>query len=425
VLFDTNSSEDMNNTNEEANNTNEEANNTNEEANNTVVCTDEQLIEDAEDGNINPWTATGSGTVVNKLDTDKNSRVITFDSSLHEYFKIDFTNNNSAQQIEWEMKATKPFYVYVNVSTTLGVRNLYYSGINRTILGNIYIHHGLGYDKIDGNWHKIIRNIEDDLKAADSTNKLISIDSVVVRSTDKFSIDNIKLLCDNSNDSNPIVNNVNLQNGLIAHYKFEDNAQDSSEKNNNGTIHGNPLFIEDGVKGKGISFNGINDYIQVPLNAELRFNPNFHSFSVSGWMKPESMPMGCGYVPLIDAYRYHLSNQWLDVKRDFYSNPGGSGIGINYKLWDTENWHLFTGTWEVNGTNVLGRYYIDGILRDEKMLTTVPSGNYQWIGLYIARSAHCGGGFGKFKADELRIYNRAINQSEVESIYSELTVTMP
>ncbi len=63
-----------------------------------------------------------------------------------------------------------------------------------------------------------------------------------------------------------------------------------SGNGHDGTINGNPVCV-DGKKGKAFSFNGIDDFISVPLTQDLKFNPNVQSFSIAVWAKPVKMNM--------------------------------------------------------------------------------------------------------------------------------------
>ncbi len=70
---------------------------------------------------------------------------------------------------------------------------------------------------------------------------------------------------------------VNLSNGLIAHYKFEGNAIDSSGNGNHGTEYGGVSYVS-GVNGQGVSFDGVDDTITRALNL------NTNVFTVSAWV---------------------------------------------------------------------------------------------------------------------------------------------
>jgi len=149
------------------------------------------VIEDAEDGNINRWIASGV-TVTNEVDTDTESRVIKLNSDVYKYSRINIPNGTESKTIKWDMKINEGFYVYIKVSTSKGNKLLYYNAINqdygKTSSG---IHYGLGTSATDNSWHTFERNIEEDIKNIDSNNSLISIDSFKIRSKGVVHIDNV------------------------------------------------------------------------------------------------------------------------------------------------------------------------------------------------------------------------------------------
>ena len=218
--------------------------------------------------------------------------------------------------------------------------------------------------------------------------------------------------------------------GLIAYYPFNGNTNDETGNGHHGTINGDPEFV-DGLEGKGLKFDGDGDYIQVELVDSLKFNPNFDSFTLVAWAKPIGAnnpdgPTTCDMktVPFIDAYTYYLGNKSAVGKRNAHTHEGGVSMGS--PLWDQDNWHLFVGTWDVQGTEITASYYLDGNLKDRKNFETVPDGSYPWHGLYIGATRHCSRGlaFGEFYGDEIRIYNRAISEAEIRELHSKPTLSV-
>ena len=72
---------------------------------------------------------------------------------------------------------------------------------------------------------------------------------------------------------------------LVAHYEFEDNADDSTANANHGTVHGDPAYVT-GVIGKAIACDATddyNDYAIVADSASLSFGND--SFSIGCWIK--------------------------------------------------------------------------------------------------------------------------------------------
>jgi len=59
-----------------------------------------------------------------------------------------------------------------------------------------------------------------------------------------------------------------MERGLVAYYSFDDcSAKDLSGNGNDGIIYGAKCV--DGKFGKALSFDGVNDYVEVPHDESL------------------------------------------------------------------------------------------------------------------------------------------------------------
>ena len=73
---------------------------------------------------------------------------------------------------------------------------------------------------------------------------------------------------------------ADLKTGLIAHWSFDDcTAKDNSGNGHDGVINGNPQ-CGNSIKGKTFSFDGIDDYIEIPNSPDL----NSNVITVSTWI---------------------------------------------------------------------------------------------------------------------------------------------
>ena len=76
--------------------------------------------------------------------------------------------------------------------------------------------------------------------------------------------------CSKDCEDDPNDCEINLNQGLVAYYPFNGNADDASGNGNNGVVYG-ATFTTDflGRPGKAAGFDGINDYILVNDNGKL------------------------------------------------------------------------------------------------------------------------------------------------------------
>ncbi len=98
-------------------------------------------------------------------------------------------SNSDPNSIEWKMNFSEPYTVYVGVDTADGHRYLSYSPLGFDELAEDYdetgrenyVHHGLGDETRNGQWHAVKRNLLNDLQEAEPDNYIISTNSFYIR----------------------------------------------------------------------------------------------------------------------------------------------------------------------------------------------------------------------------------------------------
>lgn len=207
---------------------------------------------------------------------------------------------------------------------------------------------------------------------------------------------------------------VDLPNGLVASYPFNGNANDESGYENNGTVYGaTPIMDRFGNSNSAFWFNGISDYIKVPDDETLDI---VSQISIVGWLKKDanvswaSMVTKGGEFGLENNYALHNS---VNNGVIFTGNSQGNCISsISIPL---NEWHFVALTW--NGDSA--KIYIDGKadrVSNVKLKGILTLNNSN---LYIGADFPGTVEYFKGSLDDIRIYNRAINQSEVNALYSE------
>ena len=93
----------------------------------------------------------------------------------------DAWNNSEDKKIEWSMKFNESFRISIFVETTDGARVLYYDNKKGKGKRRTKIHYGLGSDSSNGEWQTITRDLEADLKAFESDNKIETVYGFMVR----------------------------------------------------------------------------------------------------------------------------------------------------------------------------------------------------------------------------------------------------
>jgi hypothetical protein len=208
-----------------------------------------------------------------------------------------------------------------------------------------------------------------------------------------------------------------INNGLVAYYPFNGNANDESGNNNNGVVNGATLTT-DRFGGVNKAYSFMNNYIIVPSSNLF----NSHDLSVSMWVSSSSTQR---QVPLIRLSYSDASNENFGFTLNFnnqngvefvakYNNPNcapGSGWERNEKIQNIldSNFHHIVGTIIGNTMNL----YIDGILANT-ITTPYSQTSSCWNGdIQIGRNWSNFTDYFIGKLDDIRIYNRALTQEEI------------
>ena len=223
-------------------------------------------------------------------------------------------------------------------------------------------------------------------------------------------------------------------NGLIAYYPFNGNANDESGNGNNGTVNGaTPSPDRKGNANKAYKLDGINDYIQIPYNRNLL--PNNDAKTYCFWFKFDSTS-----TPTSELYIQNGNADYSDgqfriginasgrIHTHLHSYWGAGGLNtveyLNYMYYSVPNFnknifHFLSII--VNNKEV--KYFIDGVLVASKnwTLSYKPyDSNYKIeIGRYY--NSYSGGYTEYFNGqiDELRIYDNALNDIEIQALFNE------
>ncbi len=214
-----------------------------------------------------------------------------------------------------------------------------------------------------------------------------------------------------------------LNDGLVAFYPFNGNANDASGNGNNGIVYGATLTTDRfGNANAAYDFNGSSSYIDIPQNSGL--NNLTANFTLSAWIYQRSINPNYGYR-ILDKCPAGIPGGWTFDTWDGSSyrrlrlqaagsyNPNVIGATF-YSLMQ---WHHVVAT--VSGTT--GKVYLDGNLDGSGDVGSIPQ---NMLDVFIGR-AHigCGGGCGIEEffnglIDDVRIYNRALSASEIQQLYS-------
>jgi hypothetical protein len=222
-------------------------------------------------------------------------------------------------------------------------------------------------------------------------------------------------------------NYIKIDSGLVAYYPFNGNAKDASANADNGIVHSaNLTFDKYGRIGKAYSFNGMNSYIEVPNSAIININD---AITVSAWIKADASQPINSWRRIIDKSNSLEQKGWgLSInpntnfaRFEFYDSNGDDHyIETNFKITDN-TWHQLLATYDGH----VMKMFADGVIDTESNIgtrTITTSSNSLGIG-----NNNGGNSWNPFKGtiDECIIYNRALTDEEIQTIYHEGKPAIP
>jgi hypothetical protein len=203
-------------------------------------------------------------------------------------------------------------------------------------------------------------------------------------------------------------------NGLIGYYPFNGNANDESMNTNHGTVSGASLVTDRFSKSnQAYSFNGSSNYISLPNTYD--FMPK----SINLWFNASNANYS-DWVSIITSDNPNLTkgliagmikeiNGSLKMQLSICNIRDTFDISIN--TW--HNINIFTGS------DRSVKFFLDGKFisshTHSSYLTSVDGLNKIIIGATRSAASR----FFKGAIDDIRVYNRELTSTEVESIYNE------
>jgi hypothetical protein len=210
---------------------------------------------------------------------------------------------------------------------------------------------------------------------------------------------------------------IDLDSGLVAYYPFAGNANDASGNGNDGTVNGAILTADRfGTSGAAYQFDGANDYISLPFGEDVFSN----AMTISLWFSKTKSTTTDGDQGLIscDLSADRGTAIWVNDVDLCYQNmlvgQTGMGAGLN----DTaigDDWIHVVGSYDGD----TGALYVNG----SRLVTNAKPGTIDNNSrdFEIGHSPYDGSTFRYFggSIDDIRIYNRALDSAEIDSLYHE------
>jgi YD repeat-containing protein len=227
---------------------------------------------------------------------------------------------------------------------------------------------------------------------------------------------------------------------LLAYWNFEaatgttvpDEASGDVTANNAALFNG-PVIESNGANGKGIFFDGVNDYASITDQAEIKNNG---SFTVSAWVNPTSIIANRTQY-LVQKGAADKDYGLITISTQGTATPTASPSTINANgsiafqvgdltpntligpLLPVDAWTLVTGVYDAAANQM--RLYLNGELVAVQNVTGTVSMGVNPLTFSSSAAANVYAG----RLDEVRFYNRALNNSEVQGLLTIFATPTP
>ncbi len=240
-----------------------------------------------------------------------------------------------------------------------------------------------------------------------------------------FTKEELRLYCRNE-DNGPLViilEKIEIP-GLIAYYPFNNDYNDKSGNNYHGENHGSIFGIDrNGTDNSALEFDGIDDYVILPSDFDLKEK------SISFWFYSSVFPTFDYVNDPINSWDPVITIDHSSILNGIVHFNVTNSEGINL-VWFTQLWDYQQDLHEISmpissnlwyhavitmSSNEV-KFYINGVL----------AGNHvAWFGhsvngnsnLMIGTDRNINGRFLDGGVDELRIFNRVLNETEIQLLF--------
>jgi len=221
--------------------------------------------------------------------------------------------------------------------------------------------------------------------------------------------------------------------GLLAHWTLDDGGGTAAVEvlnGNHGTLgsgSATPTWLNaaDAKLGGALSFDGVDDYVEIPVSPTL--NPDSNSVTLSLWVKLRELPSGSGgrYAGIFDShedcYVLYLNNftgTADDELRFKVSDQDGTAErpGIPEANLVLNEWMHVVGVY--SGADGEARIYLNGGLQDThsnvNLTSVVEAGQAAGLG----RDGHNDQQYCNCDIDDIGVWGRALTESEILWLYN-------
>ena len=208
--------------------------------------------------------------------------------------------------------------------------------------------------------------------------------------------------------------------GMVALWKGDGNARDSIGGNNGELMNG--ATFDKGMVGKAFSFNGNQQYVEVPGNPA---NSPTGPFTAMAWVKYKKLIGHQGGAVLAKGVDAESEIDWVMTVSDVHKLRPHANVGNSWVYFDCAT-TLKPGVWYhvamvYDGESIRG--YVNGALDGKQTVSgeLQATDNSLKIGSYAPVNGTMSKCFFAGEIDEVALFNRALPADEINTIYKSGT----
>ncbi len=206
--------------------------------------------------------------------------------------------------------------------------------------------------------------------------------------------------------------------GLVGYWPFNGNTHDESGNENNGTTNGGITWGTDRFGNpSGALFLDRTGFVTIASSASLDIRT---SLTLAVWFKSNEMDQFNQLIyrgdptPIADPYWIRTQDSKIRFERD-YQQVYSPTVEYSITGLDTSRFHFFIGTYDHSNGSM--KLFIDGA----HVLEEIHPGTFNYA---TSQMYNVIGGIDDYPAchgflDDIRIYNRALSESEIRTLYHE------
>ncbi|MDN5287816.1 MAG: Concanavalin A-like lectin/glucanase superfamily protein [Mucilaginibacter sp.] len=220
----------------------------------------------------------------------------------------------------------------------------------------------------------------------------------------------------------------NLSSGLIAYWSMDNTAYDLSGNGHNGTVNNVTVTADRFGNPRGaFHFDGSTSYISVPDQAALRLGNT--DFTLNAWVKADAYNSGLAILTkrfsgINNGYVWTITGGSPNGVVS-YGPGGGNTNAFGTTVIGLNTWAMVTSIYNLASQQL--SIYVNGVL-DRTVGGISPANASVTAALYIGRdnpNVASSGYFFQGSLDEIRLYNRAINGTELQQLYNATAPPTP